>query len=128
MPSSDPNGRVSTILLVDDEPAIRLIAGRVLQRAGHTVISAGDGAEALRLAVGFPARIDLVVSDLSMPFMDGFELIRTLQRFSHPKVLIMSGYPEDSEGESHWHWILKPFQPGELAAMVAEILMMQEAP
>jgi CheY-like chemotaxis protein len=69
--------RVSRILVVDDEPDQRFLLRRILQRAGHEVSEANDGAAALR-AVRESAP-DLVVTDVMMPVMDGVELIRCLR-------------------------------------------------
>jgi CheY-like chemotaxis protein len=69
---------LSKILIVDDEPANRLLLRRIFERAGHEVADAGNGADALQ-AVG-ESRPDLVVTDMMMPVMDGAELIRRLRR------------------------------------------------
>jgi CheY-like chemotaxis protein len=68
---------VSRILVVDDEPDLRFILRRILERAGHEVADAGHGAEALECVRGW--RPDLVVTDMMMPVMDGRELIRRLR-------------------------------------------------
>jgi CheY-like chemotaxis protein len=69
--------RLSKILIVDDEPAQRLLLRRIFERAGHEVADAGNGADALQ-AVG-ESRPDLVVTDMMMPVMNGAELIRRLR-------------------------------------------------
>jgi CheY-like chemotaxis protein len=83
---------VSRILVVDDEPDQRFLLRRILERAGHEVSDAGDGAAALR-AVRESAP-DLVVTDVMMPVMDGVELIRCLRgdpATAHIPVLAASG-------------------------------------
>ena len=69
---------MAKILVVDDEPAHRLLLRRIFEKAGHEVSDAGDGAAALRAVA--ESRPDLVVTDMMMPVMDGAELIRRLRR------------------------------------------------
>lgn len=68
---------MANILTVDDSPSIRQMIKMVLAPAGHTVIEAGDGAEGLAKAKA--NRLDLVITDLNMPVMNGLELIRALR-------------------------------------------------
>jgi len=84
-----------TLLIVDDEAAIRDIAARVLIRAGYTVLIAEGGPAALALAAGHPAPIDLLLTDVVMPEMNGKELAQQLQHL-RPElaVVFMSGYPQ----------------------------------
>jgi CheY-like chemotaxis protein len=78
--------RVAKILIVDDEEGDRLIAQAILERAGHETFFAHDGEEALRQ---FALKgIDLVVTDLQMPEVHGFELITVLRDFEKPPALI----------------------------------------
>jgi CheY-like chemotaxis protein len=85
-----PADGVPTVLVVDDDTAIRFAVRMFLDSSGFTVIEASDGVQALRQLADRPA--DLVLVDLFMPEMDGFELIRTL-RCGHPemKIIAMSG-------------------------------------
>jgi CheY-like chemotaxis protein len=90
---------VARILVVDDEPAQRFALRRILERAGHEVTDAGDGAAALRAVLELPP--DLVVTDMMMPVMDGNELIRRLR--SEPAtagipILAASGDPHLAVG------------------------------
>jgi CheY-like chemotaxis protein len=83
---------VSRVLVVDDEPDQRFLLRRVLQRAGHEVSEATDGAAALRAVQESPP--DLVVTDVMMPVMDGVELIRCLRgdpATAHIPILAASG-------------------------------------
>src|SRR6267142_3113744 len=82
--------KAKTLLVVDDEPAIRELVARVLCYEGYNVLQAGDAADALRLATA--ATIHLLLTDFSMPGADGLELIRRF-RSVYPKtpVLILSG-------------------------------------
>jgi CheY-like chemotaxis protein len=83
---------VSRILVVDDEPDQRFLLRRILQRAGHEVSEATDGAAALRAVREWPP--DLVITDVMMPVMDGVELIRCLRgdpATAHIPILAASG-------------------------------------
>ncbi|HKO15678.1 MAG TPA: ATP-binding protein [Gemmatimonadaceae bacterium] len=89
-------GGPERILLVEDEPNVRRIARRMLERGGYTVIEAANGAEALRLVESRREPIALVLTDLVMPEMGGRELATRLQAVSPTsRVLFMSGYSED---------------------------------
>jgi two-component system, cell cycle sensor histidine kinase and response regulator CckA len=84
------------ILVVEDEPALRQLAQRILVRAGYTVECAGDGAEALRIMDARDGRFDLVFTDIVMPGMNGRDLAaRLTDQYPGVKVLFTSGYTED---------------------------------
>jgi len=85
----------ATVLLVEDEEALRRFARRVLEKKGYTVLTAASGVEALTLVQGYAGTIDLVLADVVMPGMGGPELMQQLQRtrFAAP-VLFMSGYTD----------------------------------
>jgi CheY-like chemotaxis protein len=118
-----------TILLVEDETAVRTLATRVLRDLGYTVIEATDGYQALELLKARPAgTLDLLLTDVVMPQMGGVALgTRLLELHPTCKVLYMSGYTEN--GMIH-HGRLdlsasllpKPFSPSMLAARVREVL------
>jgi len=86
-------GAEASILVVDDETAVRRFAVRVLQREGYTVVEATDGIEALDLVRGAGTSLEVVVSDIVMPRLNGVELMKALSE-SHPHlpVILMSGY------------------------------------
>jgi PAS domain S-box-containing protein len=125
-----PNPRGDeTILLVEDEPAVRDLAMRVLRSQGYTVLEAGDGIEALQFAAQQPdARIDLLVTDVVMPRMGGAALAEQLSVIRPGmKVLFTSGYTEDailhaSQLAADTHFLHKPFSPAALAQKVRGIL------
>ena len=79
--------------MVEDEPTVRTMAVRTLEEAGYQVYQANHGREALELIAGPAAQVDLVVTDLGMPEMDGHELARRLKSV-RPRLplLYMSGY------------------------------------
>ncbi len=118
-----------TILLVEDEPAVRDLAARVLRGQGYTVLEAGDGREALRfVAQQTDARIDLLVTDVVMPHMGGGALAeRLIAMRPSIKVLFTSGYTEDAMLHAGQlvigtHFLHKPFSPAALAQKVRGIL------
>jgi PAS domain S-box-containing protein len=116
---------VSGILLVDDDPDVRSVAATMLREAGHTVIEAGSGGAALeRLIEGRPP-IDLLIADLAMPGMNGFELARAArQERPDLPVLFVTGFADmaHSEDSRHEAVLQKPFRAEELTAKVAEVL------
>jgi two-component system cell cycle sensor histidine kinase/response regulator CckA len=85
-----------TVLIIEDEQAVRDIVTRILKRHGYVVLVAASGAEALALSAAFESTIDLVISDAVMPGMGGGEVVRRLQE-QRPglKALFMSGYTDD---------------------------------
>jgi two-component system cell cycle sensor histidine kinase/response regulator CckA len=125
--SSDLTGS-ARILLVEDEEAVRAFAGRALTARGYTVFQAASGPEAIDLMNGMKEEIDLVVSDVVMPGMDGPTLLRELRR-RQPKIRIifMSGYAEDAferhlTPDEAFNFLPKPFSLKELATMVKTTL------
>jgi PAS domain S-box-containing protein len=113
-------GEPETILLVDDKPALLGLAAKALRSFGFEVVEAGAGQEALSAAEKYPKRIDLLLTDLAMPDMEGTELAERLKaKRPDLKVLYMSGYTDDLPGEAY---IQKPFTTRELAAKVRDVL------
>ena len=117
-----------TILLAEDEEMVRELAIEIFQEAGYTVLDAPDGAAALAICDRHEGCIDLLVTDLVMPGMNGIELARRVCR-SRPgiPVLFMSGYSEDARerlgdlGEGR-DFLQKPITPAKLSGKVREIL------
>ncbi|HTT66690.1 MAG TPA: ATP-binding protein [Gemmatimonadales bacterium] len=115
-----------TILLVEDEPALRRAATRVLAKSGYRVLTAGDGRDAIDLLEHEP-RVDLVITDVVMPRLGGNELIRELrERGRHVRVLFTSGYPgrgdEREEMEPGFPFLTKPWTIPELLGAVRAAL------
>ena len=111
-----------TILLVEDEPALRRVATRVLAKSGYRVLTAADGREALEMLEQQP-RVDLVITDVVMPRLGGNELIRELrERGRQVRVLFTSGYPgrgdEREEMEPGFPFLTKPWTIPELLGAV----------
>jgi two-component system cell cycle sensor histidine kinase/response regulator CckA len=95
-PVSEPPRGTERILLVDDELPVRMAVRRMLERLGYNVIEAGNGAEALGVQITSMKRIDLVITDVVMPEMDGRVLAECLVEGNPaPRVLFMSGYTEE---------------------------------
>jgi len=124
----DPARGTETVLLVEDDESVRRLAATVLGQAGFTVLEAGDGAEAVRVAEGHDGPVHLLVTDVVMPGMGGRELAGQLAG-SRPgvKVLYLSGYTDDAvvrHGvlEDHVRFLQKPFTPATLTRAVREAL------
>jgi len=117
-----------TILLVEDEPAVRAVARLVLIRQGYTVFEAADGQTALTMMDGSGPSIDLVLTDVVMPGMSGRALADQLtSRLPGLRVLYMSGYTDDAivrHGmlEPGLAYLQKPFRPDALARKVRDVL------
>jgi CheY-like chemotaxis protein len=90
-----PRG-AETILLVEDEAAVRTLAKKILSQKGYRVLEASDGAIALRLAAAHVGEIDLVLTDVAMPNLGGQGMVEELRELSPGiRVLFMSGYPKE---------------------------------
>src|SRR4029077_5987545 len=90
-----PRG-AETILLVEDEAAVRTLAKKILSQKGYRVLEASDGAIALRLAAAHVGEIDLVLTDVAMPNLGGRGMVEELRELSPGiRVLFMSGYPKE---------------------------------
>jgi two-component system cell cycle sensor histidine kinase/response regulator CckA len=123
-PAADLTGH-GTILLVEDEEAVRAFGARALTSRGYTVLEAGTGVEALQVVEEAQGKIDLVVSDVVMPEMDGPTLLGELRkRGVKAKVVFVSGYAEDAfkknlpEGEGDFAFLPKPFSLKQLVECV----------
>ncbi|MGE0652190.1 MAG: ATP-binding protein [Alphaproteobacteria bacterium] len=126
-PVQDLSG-VGTVLLVEDEDPVRLFGSRALRNKGYKVLEAKNGDAALAVLNDSPDKIDLVISDVVMPYHDGPTLIRAVrQRYPHMKVIFISGYAEDQfreslEREPGIHFLAKPFSLDQLAGKVKEVM------
>ncbi len=121
-------GGTETVLLVEDEEIVRTMCSRILLELGYKVLQARNGTEGIALAQGYGEPIDLLLTDVVMPGMNGSELATKLVLL-HPemKILFMSGYTDDAisrhgvldEGVS---FIGKPYTPSALAKRIREVL------
>ncbi|MFP4193257.1 MAG: PAS domain S-box protein, partial [Candidatus Hydrogenedentota bacterium] len=125
---SQAAGGSETVLLVEDEDAVREIMERTLTRHGYTVLTASSGPQALELAAHHEGPIHLLVTDIIMPGMSGYEVAKTLaERRPGLNILCVSGYPkniiaEDGMLVSGAEYLEKPFTPAVLAERVRHIL------
>jgi two-component system cell cycle sensor histidine kinase/response regulator CckA len=119
--------RAAAILLVEDQPAARLLFENFLSEAGHRVMSAGSGRAALDLAIHYKDPIDLLVTDVIMPEMNGPELADQLKRLQPGLIVVfMSGYPDDALSRQVFEdgtvFLQKPFLPETLLGTVDELI------
>lgn len=126
-PAADMTGQ-GTILLVEDEDPVRAVNARALTARGYTVLEAASGVEALEVIQERGAPVDLVVSDVVMPEMDGPTLLRELRKlYPDLKVIFVSGYAEDAfrknlpEGEE-FNFLPKPFSLRQLVEIVKQVI------
>ncbi|MBI5069016.1 MAG: response regulator [Deltaproteobacteria bacterium] len=119
-------GGTETVLVVDDDPAVRALVTRVLSREGYRVLSAGSGAEALEMAEA-DGKVEALITDVVMPGMRGADLARAfLARWPDSPVLYMSGYAEDlalgSEAPLGDGFVAKPIVAGLLLSALRQAL------
>ena len=116
-----------TVLLVEDDDQVRSVARQILELQGYRVLPAGTAQEALELSAGFPGRIQLLVTDVVMPKMNGRDLARRLC-VERPtlRVLYMSGYADKAldsdDARSRASFLQKPITPDSLAHAVRQVL------
>jgi len=126
-PAADMTGQ-GTILLVEDEDPVRAVNARALAARGYTVLEAASGVEALQVIEERGEPVDLVVSDVVMPEMDGPTLLGELRKlYPDLKVIFVSGYAEDAfrknlpEGEQ-FNFLPKPFSLRQLVETVKQVM------
>jgi PAS domain S-box-containing protein len=126
-------GTRETILLVEDDDAVRRVCRRVLEKQGYAILEASRPSEALDIAAQRPTGIALVLTDIVMPGMSGAELVQRL-RGTHPGIryLLISGYADDMEQlrsamDDGMTFLAKPFTPDQLARAVREALTKTDA-
>lgn len=117
-----------TVMTVDDSASVRQMVRFTLKNAGYNVIEATDGQDAVSKLNG--ANVNMVLTDLNMPVMDGLELIRTIRGSNSHKfvpIIMLTTESQDTkkkEGKSAGAtgWIVKPFKPQQLLAVVKKVL------
>jgi CheY-like chemotaxis protein len=113
---------------VDDESAVRNLAKQTLKRVGFTSLSAGDGQEGLTLFRESRAEIGAVLLDLTMPGMDGQEVLREIRALSPElPVILSSGFSQDQalpalQGDPRTHFLQKPYAPPDLQELMTSLL------
>ena len=112
-----------TILLVEDEPAVRQLFAQALTRAGYRVLEARNGQEAMKVFDQHGDTIDLLLTDMRMPYMGGAELAQHLRsRRRTLKLICVSGYPAGTESDVTTDFLAKPFSRDDLLSKVREVL------
>jgi len=112
-----------TILLVEDEPAVRQLFAAALIRAGYRVHEARNGQEAMKVFDQHGETIDLLLTDLRMPYMGGAELAHQLRaKRKSLKLICVSGYPGGTDDDTASDFLAKPFSRDDLLAKVREVL------
>ena len=119
---------MSTILVVDDEPSIRAVIRAALERAGHRLLEAADGAAALRMARSHPP--DLIVLDIALPQLSGLKVCRQLKAeaaTARTPVLLLTGLVEQTQRQAAAEagaegLITKPFSPAGLVGQIEDTL------
>jgi two-component system cell cycle response regulator CpdR len=119
---------MAKLLIVEDDESVRTLAARALERAGHLIDIAADGAQGLALIRAAQGGYDLVVSDIRMPEMDGIEMAKAAVRlFPATKILLMTGYADQRERAEELNGAIldvvqKPFTLAEIRARVERAL------
>ena len=119
---------MTTILAVDDSASMRQMVSFTLKSAGFTVIEASNGKEALDKAQTSP--VDLVLSDVNMPVMDGIELVKNLRTLPNYKFTPILMLTTESAGDKKMAgknagatgWLVKPFNPDQLLATIRKVI------
>jgi two-component system, cell cycle sensor histidine kinase and response regulator CckA len=126
--SESAQSGIETILVAEDDSALRRLIRMTIERKGYKVIEAKDGQEALSICTSYEGSIDLIVTDLVMPRMTGLQLKeKAVALRPDTKFLLISGYPDDSlnkfgELAGNADFLEKPFLPDQLATKVRELL------
>jgi len=121
-------GNGKTILIIDDEELLIKICKMMLKRLGHKVLTAYSGSEGLKIFAANKNQIDLIISDMNMPEMDGQEVVYKLRKIDHRvKVLLSSGALLDSDEKEVINrgfngFIKKPYNINTLSEKMAEVL------
>jgi CheY-like chemotaxis protein len=116
-----------TLLLVEDEDSVRVMAARILRQRGYTVLEAASGGEAIALLERYDGPLDLLVTDIVMPELSGIELAERLPLLREGvRVLFVSGYSEGdpalTQAAATATLLNKPFRAGELLSAVRRVL------
>jgi DNA-binding response OmpR family regulator len=116
---------VATVLVCDDQPALRELVCAALAEADHEVVDAQNGAESIRLAKEL--RPNVVILDMVLPDRSGLDVLAELRRHSAPRVILCTGHTvslagDDASGLGVDRYLPKPFSPRELAAVVEELV------
>ncbi len=113
-----------TVLIVDDEKPIVELMRHLLTRSGYDALTASDGMEGLARFREFTSKIDLVVTDVLMPKMNGTDMVRAMLSLRQPlRVIFVTGYTDETVSKRlaqfHYEVVRKPFDPSDLLARIA---------
>lgn len=119
---------MKTILTVDDSASMRMMVSFTLKALGYKILEAGNGVEALRKMED--RNIDMLITDINMPYMDGITLVRKVreqQQYRFIPILVLTTESQDEkrqEGRAAGAtgWIVKPFKPEQLVKVVKKVL------
>jgi two-component system, chemotaxis family, chemotaxis protein CheY len=119
-----------TALVVDDSPSMRQMVTFTLREAGFTTLEGANGQEGLGALAGAAGRVDLIITDLNMPVMDGIAFIRELRRLPGSKftpILMLTTESQEArkaEGKAAGAtgWLVKPFDPDKLLQVVGKVI------
>ncbi|HEX5085953.1 MAG TPA: ATP-binding protein, partial [Blastocatellia bacterium] len=123
-----PSGKGELILVIDDEAAVREMAGRILETFGYRVLTADNGATALAVFAGHKDEIGVVITDMMMPVMDGLKTIRALRKLNPQVSVIASSGLTESVNETELgqlgvrRFLVKPYNVAALLKIVAEAI------
>ena len=128
----DLTGR-ATVLLVEDETPVRIFAARALRNKGYEVLEADSGENALEVFTNHASAIDVIITDVVMPGMNGPKMVQALtnnyaEKMKNTKVVFISGYAEDAFADSYgmesreFNFLPKPFTLKQLASKVKEVM------
>jgi two-component system, cell cycle sensor histidine kinase and response regulator CckA len=127
-PSAESLRGTETILLVEDQTQLRALSREFLEKLGYTVLQAAHAEEAVRVSCAFPGQIDLLLTDIVMPGVNGREMANKLKPLRPDmKVLYVSGYTQDAFAvpgmiDPNEAFLDKPFPPEKLAQKIREVL------
>lgn len=118
-----------TILIVDDSITLRQVVSIALKGAGYDVIEAGDGKEALAKLAS--AKVNLIISDVNMPHMDGITFVKEVKKQPNlkfvPIIMLTTESQESKKAEGQAAgakaWVVKPFQPQQMLAAVQKLIL-----
>jgi len=118
-----------TVLIVDDSPSIRQVVKMQLTMSGYTVMEAIDGSDALERVQGH--KIDLIISDVNMPVMDGLTFVKKLKESGETKFIPIIMLTTESQEEKKMEgmnlgvkaWLVKPFNPDQLVTAVSKLII-----
>ena len=121
------DGGTETILLVEDDDAVRVVTRRALENAGYTVLDAVSGHDAIRVAASYAGTIDAIVADVVMPGMSGPACVQRIRaRWPDVPVLYISGHSDevlDEHGVDRTrNFVHKPFTPSDLMRAIRDLL------